>query len=220
MRNAVGALALALMLIGLPSNYDDLRKWRGWASQFLGDHYAPIFVVFGIALLLLWLFWSRVFPRREPLATSGVVIDSRHQSGGQTGLINIALSGTTEMSGAEKAHRIALESELDALSHSLHKSVNRWYTASVEGRRKDAEVSRTEAETRYTETNSAVIQKVGLSAGSLFRKTNANEPYNLPHLGRLPDGAAINRMWYRVQRLDEIVRRVRNGEEPINWPTT
>ena len=124
------------------------------------------------------------------------------------------------MSGAEKAYRIALESELDALSHSLHKSVNRWYTASVEGRREDAEANRVEADTRFTEANDAVIQKVSRSAGSLFRKTHANEPYNLPHLGRLPDGAAINRMWYRVQRLDELVRRVRNGEEPINWSTT
>lgn len=66
MRQLVGAVGVALLLIGLPSNYQDLLRLRGWATQLLGDSYAPFVLIAGVALIAVWGAWGRIFSKRRP----------------------------------------------------------------------------------------------------------------------------------------------------------
>lgn len=221
MRTFIGAIGLTLTIIGLPSNYDDLVKWRGWARFVLGDNYAPIFVLCGMVFLLAWIFWPKRFPKRPKSAIPAlpqISIESRQQSGGQTGFINIAITGKPQMTAEEKAYRERLAQELDGHSHTLYKRVNEWYTAAVEQRYNDMATPRSTAETEMTTISRILSDKVGPTAASSFLKSRANEPLATSWIPHIKDGLAINSMWHRYERLDEIVRRVRSGEESITWP--
>lgn len=152
-RQLVGAVGLALLLIGLPSNYDDLLRWRGWAHSMLGENYAPAALVCALVLFLVWLFWERLFPKDKPAESAGPAttsIQSHEQAGGQTGFINIGGNLTLSQepprveNPEERDHRRALEQELLDIGHTFYKSANRWYTAAVERRDADADTFRAE----------------------------------------------------------------------------
>jgi len=120
----------------------------------------------------------------------------------------------------EMKYRGVLADEISASLHSLDKSRNRWYTASVGNNRPDAEKNWKEAETRMQESAALLRKKVSTTAEREFRQIRAGEPLAHGYLRRpyLPDGAAISEMWNRVTRLQEIEKRVRNGTEPIVYP--
>jgi hypothetical protein len=119
----------------------------------------------------------------------------------------------------EKKYREQLADEVSVSRKSLDKSRNRWYTASVENRRPDAEKYWKESETRMGESAVLLRKKVSTTAETEFLQIHPGEPV-YPNLNRpyMPDGAAINEMWNRVARLTEIEKRVRNGTEPIKYP--
>jgi hypothetical protein len=123
-------------------------------------------------------------------------------------------------SAEEMTYRGVLADEISASLHSLDKSRNRWYTASVGNNRLEAQKNWTEAETRMQESAALLRKKVSTTAEREFRQIRAGEPLAHPNLRLpyLPDGAAISEMWNRVTRLQEIEKRVRNGTEPIVYP--
>jgi len=126
----------------------------------------------------------------------------------------------------EKAYREILADALDGHGHTFYKRVEEWFTARVEQRnpgqaeqkKVEALNARRQAEAKLIEIDQFLADKVNRNAASYFRRTKPNEPYADPHIDVIEDGLAINRMRYRVKRLDEVAARVRDGEEPIKWP--
>jgi hypothetical protein len=130
------------------------------------------------------------------------------------------------MTNEERDHRNRLADEMHAVGHTFFKRVNEWYTARVEernpGQRDEKErlaaEARDKAEARMSEIDRLLAEKVSRSAAAHFRKNRPNEPPATSWIPVIREGQAINFMWHRSTRLDEIAARVRNGEEPIKWP--
>ena len=228
MRNATGAVSLLLTLIGIPGTYENLSQWRGWAKFILGASYSPICVLLGFALFLVFMFWGRIFQKRPGVGLPRIAITSSSQSGGQTGLLNISLTGgqPSGMTAEEKTYRERLADELDGLGHTFFKRVNEWYTARVEEtgpHQKDQKAAaaleaKAQAEARMNELDRVLSEKVSRSAAAHFRRNKPDEPIATSWIKVIKEGQAINFMWHRSKRFDDIVARVRNGEEPIKWP--
>jgi hypothetical protein len=120
-------------------------------------------------------------------------------------------------SAEKQAYRTVLADELNGSGHSLMKSVNRWYTASIGGNRPDADTYWNESKTRMAASGGLLRAKVNKTAATEFLQNVAGQPPAHMNLVGLPDGAAISDMWHRYNRMTEIERRVRNGSEPIVW---
>ena len=126
----------------------------------------------------------------------------------------------------EKAYREILADALDGHGHTFFKRVIEWYTARVgqlnpgQEERKKAEAleARKKAEDKMKELDRILAEKVNQGAAFSFMKSRADEPITKPWLGEIEDGAAINSMWYRSDRLSEIAVQIRKGEEAIKWP--
>jgi hypothetical protein len=232
MRNAVGAISLALILIGVPGTLESLSQWRGLARFVLGESYGPISEIAGLTLLLVFVCWGRT--HRRPSHEEGLprtTITSNHQSGGQTGVFNFSNTSVTNgrtsgMTAEERAHREKLADELDGHGHTFFKRVEEWYTARVkqlnpdQAEQKEAEArdARAQAEIKLNELDRFLAEKVNRGAASYFKRNKPDEPDATPYIKHIKEGLAINSMKYRSKRLDEKAARVRSGEEPIRWP--
>lgn len=128
----------------------------------------------------------------------------------------------------EKANREELADALDGYGHTLFKRTIEWYTARVEqlnpvqAEQKKAEAvrAREQAKSKMNEIDQFFSEKVNRNAASYFRRDKPDELVTKPWIENIEEGSAINSMWYRCKRLDEIAARVRKGEEPIKWPLT
>jgi hypothetical protein len=231
MRKTVGLISGLLTLIGLGGILEDLSQWQGWAKVVLGERYGPISLSAGLTLLLVLFFWgwiARRVSREEGLPS--VSVRSSHQSGGQTGVLNISVTSgqAPTMTTEEKAFRERLADELDGHGPTFFKRVNEWYTARVEemnpaqAKQKDVEArrARMQTEKKMNELDQCLVEKVNRGAASYFKRNLPDEPITKPWLMRIKEGLAINSMWYRSKRLADIAGRVRNGEEAIKWPVT
>jgi hypothetical protein len=111
---------------------------------------------------------------------------------------------------AERRYKTALGVELEALGQRLYKRTTEWWVASLAGNRPEADQKRAEAEVVMREINDKLHAEVSEPDAGYFRRPRAYEPFR-PNMAGLPDGNWINEMWHRVNRLDEIIERMRYG---------
>jgi hypothetical protein len=107
-------------------------------------------------------------------------------------------------------YRSRIGSDLEALAQRLYKRVTEWWEASLLGNRVLALEKRREADALMLEINETLCREVNEIDAGYFRRPRAFEPFR-PNMEGLPDGNWINEMWHRVNRLDEIIQRVRVG---------
>jgi hypothetical protein len=109
----------------------------------------------------------------------------------------------------ERRYKSQAGADLEALAQRLYKRVTEWWVASMAGDRPTAEQKRGEAETVMNEINDR-LRVISEAEAGYFRRPKAYEPYR-PTMERLPDGNWINEMWHRVNRLEEIILRIRSA---------
>jgi hypothetical protein len=104
---------------------------------------------------------------------------------------------------------------LDGLAHTLHKRVVEWYVAALAADRASGPQGITEAYQALDDAKVAadaamtevlnVLRPLDVGAAGYFLRERACEP-GRPQLAGKPMGAWINAMWYRCDRLTEIIR--------------
>jgi hypothetical protein len=110
----------------------------------------------------------------------------------------------------ERRYKATVCDDLEALGQRLYKRTVEWWVASLEQDRPKAEGKKAEAEAVMHEINVKLTAEVNAADAGYFRRPRAYEPFR-PNMALLPDGNWINEMWYRVNRLEEIIERVRYG---------
>jgi hypothetical protein len=108
-------------------------------------------------------------------------------------------------------YRSMVGSDLEALAQRLYKLVTEWWDASLLGNRVLAIYKRSEADALMLEINETLRREVNEIDAGYFRRPRAYEPFR-PNMEGLSDGNSINEMWHRVNRLDEIIQRIRVGD--------
>jgi hypothetical protein len=121
-----------------------------------------------------------------------------------------ALEQERQTLALERQYKTTLGNDLELLAQRLYKRTVEWWAAALAGDRATAEEKRAAAETVMTEINEKLRTEVSEADAGYFRRPRAYEPFR-PNMALLPDGNWINEMWYRVNRLDEIIERIRYG---------
>jgi membrane protein implicated in regulation of membrane protease activity len=109
----------------------------------------------------------------------------------------------------ERRYKSQAGADLEALAHRLYKRVTEWWTASVAGDRATADQKRGEAEAVMNEINDR-LRAISEADAGYFRRPKAYEPFR-PNMVGLPDGNWINEMWHRMNRLEEIILRIKSA---------
>ena len=109
-----------------------------------------------------------------------------------------------------RRYKTTVAADLEALGQRLYKRTTEWWVASMAGRRIEADTKRAEADVVMQEINAKLTAEVSAVDAGYFRRPRAHEPFR-PTMEGLPDGNWINEMWHRVNRLDEIIDRLRWG---------
>ena|ERR1700704_3682776 len=127
MRGALGVVGAVITILGLPSTWDDLHhKWPGIVKFIFGENYGPALVLGGVVLIVLSVFWHKIAPKASDDAGRGV--RSEYQSGGQTGLLNVAIAERGLSQSREQAPTIP---RLSSIAPAVRRSLRRAHVVSA-----------------------------------------------------------------------------------------